>query len=635
MWQPAERCVPMPIDTVNELELEADRRVRQGLPSKLNRSLSILKNYRWDQISRRLAKVVAQKFFKAAPIAKSVDNQNPRKRREALNQTFEQLAKSIVATESPNRCKWDGTTNLLTLLNIDTEMTWPIDWSDLPSDRSHLWQFQLHYQEYLLVTENCDASFPWEFILGWIAAHSPSTTLRTDDSWHPYCISRRLPVWIWLLSLENPPAEIESKILQSIFHQAEYLANHLELELGGNHLLENLTALAIAGLFLDDPACNRWMEIVEKHLKKELPRQILDDGEHFELSPMYHCQITGNLLRMYILASEVRQTLADVLQAKIPRMLNFLGDILHPDGKIPLFGDSGFDEAPDVAQIRAISEMCPWSLPTKLSKGSIGHYHVFRGVDSEDFLLFDVGPVGASELPAHAHCDLLNFEYSIGENRWIVDSGNFNYQDDSMRAYCRSSLAHNVPTIDGANCCEIWSKFRMGRRGKIVDVNGANQQGIGWCIASHNGYFDLEVKRISRLIAYVESKSTFVCCDRCDNKTAHLEGFIHLAPKIEATRVTENMFRLRDTEGNVRVLSFQGSDRVEILKGWYCPSFGTRIENHAIRYSRLTGQPAVSWSLGPESNGCEMHLDQNETILSLGDAEHIWQFSPHVRYRSN
>lgn len=38
---------------------------------------------------------------------------------------------------------------------------------------------------------------------------------------------------------------------------ANFLADHLERDLGGNHLLENLRGLALTGAFLDGPDSNR------------------------------------------------------------------------------------------------------------------------------------------------------------------------------------------------------------------------------------------------------------------------------------------------------------------------------------------------------------------------------------------
>ena len=60
-----------------------------------------------------------------------------------------------------------------------------------------------------------------------------------------------------------------------------------------NHLLENAFALYIGGLITDQK------EITQKGKKlliRELKEQILNDGMHYERSPMYHLIILERLL---------------------------------------------------------------------------------------------------------------------------------------------------------------------------------------------------------------------------------------------------------------------------------------------------------------------------------------------------
>src|SRR5690606_7259867 len=77
----------------------------------------------------------------------------------------------------------------------------------------------------------------------------------------------------------------EPKIIQWIFAEAQFLASRLEYHLLGNHLLENGFALLMAGHFFHN---ERLIKKAGKLLTKELKEQVLEDGAHFELSPMYH-----------------------------------------------------------------------------------------------------------------------------------------------------------------------------------------------------------------------------------------------------------------------------------------------------------------------------------------------------------
>src|SRR5690606_15023358 len=77
----------------------------------------------------------------------------------------------------------------------------------------------------------------------------------------------------------------DPKINRYLYSEAEFLAGRLEYHLLGNHLLENGFALFMAGHFYAD---KRLIQKAEKLLNRQLPEQILEDGAHFELSPMYH-----------------------------------------------------------------------------------------------------------------------------------------------------------------------------------------------------------------------------------------------------------------------------------------------------------------------------------------------------------
>ena len=76
-----------------------------------------------------------------------------------------------------------------------------------------------------------------------------------------------------------------------------------------------MKALIFAGLFFEGPDADRWVGLGLKILSKELNEQILEDGGHFELSPMYHSIILEdlldiiNILTVYSLSKNSKYTL--------------------------------------------------------------------------------------------------------------------------------------------------------------------------------------------------------------------------------------------------------------------------------------------------------------------------------------
>lgn len=631
---------------VSDLEAIAHRNASQPVKAgrRLERMIQVARHYRWRQIARRGWKLARQKIRGAGRIGPIRPTSKVCIRKTDALTAAQVILPSYRHHISHGRSDVAG--GRIVLLGEERQLGNPMQWSawsdeDAPS---HLWRFQLHYHEYLLafladrMTVACPldvsdrsggtpwgevmsqpgrvtdgvAAAPtsvdplrtiWSVVASWLDRHDPQQLRSDHDAWHPYCISRRLPVWIWLLSLKSPGEPLAERILVSMWQQAEYLHRNLEFDLGGNHLLENLTALALTGAFLESTGSQQWLTTAEHSLRAELDRQLLPHGEHYERAPMYHCQVLGNLLRVAIVCREVCPSLHALALDAARRMIAFLSSILHPDGEIPLLGDSGLGEAHPVSQIRQLAAVCqlPWAGGVETMQ-AIGPYRIFRGGPSSTshFVLFDGGALGADELPAHAHCDLFGVEASFGGRRWLVDSGNFNYEDDSMRHYCRSSLAHNVLTIAETNTCDIWSKFRMGRRCRPLDLRDGHTGEFSWVLAGHAGFAHLQVPRIDRLVAVHKDGCVLVTDLAHTDGDPELVGYVHLAPEVGVVRRETDGggdgFQL-NLDGVSRRLLFVGCDRVEVQSGWHCRGFGDRRPAPVFVYRRSagTGDPIGWW----------------------------------------
>ena len=84
-----------------------------------------------------------------------------------------------------------------------------------------------------------------------------------------------------------------SRIHDSLFAQYRILNESLEYHLLGNHLLEDGFSLVIGGLYFSN---KKWFRKGRKIVTNALNEQVLEDGGHFELSPMYHRILLGRLL---------------------------------------------------------------------------------------------------------------------------------------------------------------------------------------------------------------------------------------------------------------------------------------------------------------------------------------------------
>ena len=167
-------------------------------------------------------------------------------------------------------------------------------WND--PDRTLLWLYNLHYFDDLNSSSGPDRKeSQLKLILSWIE----NNEVNSGVGWDAYPTSLRIVNWIKFILFHE--AYFRScpdffSINLSLKVQARILEQKLEFHLLGNHLFANAKALLFAGLYFDDDDAERWLFLSVDILNKQLAEQVLSDGGHFELSPMYHSIIVADLI---------------------------------------------------------------------------------------------------------------------------------------------------------------------------------------------------------------------------------------------------------------------------------------------------------------------------------------------------
>ena len=371
--------------------------------SRLDRCLALCRYHRPSQFLRRAAAILRRKLSPSCAgkydVAPSIRIQT-RERIGGFRNFLE--SKSACWRDFDEHPVADLAAGRFAFLSETCELGRPVDWDCRSVSVSHLWRFHLHYHEFLLdvLVSHGDSrgtddqvATAWEIVTDWIEHNRPSVQ---GDAWHPFCISKRLPVWMLLWTTSPPDPPLRDRVLSSMYAQARFLASHLERDLGGNHLLENLRTLILAGAFFDGPESDRWLEKGIRLFRREAEEQFLPHGEHFERSPMYHAIMLDLVLDLRDALGDVDKEFADWCGELADRMGSFLHAILHPDGEIPLLGDSAFGEIPPTAAILARLDIAE-NVPAADGAACIGDCWTFRS--GNDFLLFDRGPVGVDHLP--------------------------------------------------------------------------------------------------------------------------------------------------------------------------------------------------------------------------------------------
>jgi len=477
-------------------------------------------------------------------------------------------------------------------LNETIEYGADINWQ--APDKGRLWQYNLHYFQYLLPEGGLDSDVGLRLIRHWIDHNPPGT----KDAWDAFPISLRLVNWIKYLSsaplsahIHNPltltlspkGGEGINTLVRSAYQQALWLERSLEYHLLGNHLFKNAKALVFSGLFFKGPDAERWLAKGLRVLNQEISEQILPDGGHFERSPMYHSMILEDCLDLLnVCKSQPHSALKNLsgqLQKVCKKMVVFLKGMTHPDDRISLFNDAAFGiEAEPTDLIKYYESITSESIPedkdSVCSFPDTGYYVLKPTIGNR--MLIDCGPIGPDYQPGHAHCDTLSFELSLKGRRVIVDSGCFQYEDGTIRQYNRGNAGHNTLTIDGQNQSEIWGAHRCARRARPLYAN-LNKQPDGSLVfeGAHDGYRRFSGSLIHhRRISWFGDKCLIE--DKVEGKGHHeIESRLHIHPSLSVNYTGEEVI-IRDEQDVLAGISLPGNGRIEKTEGWYCPEFGIK-----------------------------------------------------------
>lgn len=391
-------------------------------------------------------------------------------------------------------------------LNLEAEYG---GWCD--RSKGMLWAYNLNYMDWINQREaNMTTSLNWidKFI----------SEINTNDiGTDPYPTALRIINWVKFFSSHQE--NISDRHLSSLYSQILHLENNIEYHLLGNHILEDAFALFIGSNYLRD---DRLLKKSTRLLIKELNRQILPDGAHYEQSPMYHCILLDRLLDCVNFDTTDNIFLKDVAV----KMLGHLENMLWSDRSYPLFNDSAYGIAPMPTEIFDYAKRLSleWS---PISLGESGYRHL----KSRHFdLIVDCGKIRACYQPGHSHADALSYELQVDGANLIVDTGISTYEKNARRQFERGSCAHNTVTVEDRDSSEVWGGFRVGGRSCVKIIEDGTNKVRAQC----RGYRDKHIH-----------KRVFDCKERSVSITDSLTGGVvgisrlYIAPHLKVKKISD------------------------------------------------------------------------------------------------
>ncbi len=415
-----------------------------------------------------------------------------------------------------------------------------------------LWRYNLNYMDFILQPTMAVAD-----AIGWVdrfIVAASSNKIATD----PYPISLRGINWIKFISLHwNELNDAKRRSIDtSLYSQYRILIRRTERHLLANHYLENGFSILFAAVYFQDKIFwNKAKDIVHK----QMTEQILSDGAHYELSPMYHCIILERVLDCCNLLSSVDDSLFDglaelreFLQKKATLMLSWLDAIVVAGNSIPLLNDSakGVALLPDQLRDYAMRLGLEWSCGVSTVSG----YRRVKRTNYEAFL--DMAPLGASYNLGHAHADSSTFLLWVCNRELLVDTGISTYNAGERRNYERSTRAHNTVVVDNSNSSKVWGAFRCAQRAQtVIEEDGPTSFAL-----RHNGYAEKGVSCRRRFVCEDDFMEIIDTLERKPSLPV-AEAYFHLSPDVQILSVEDNR-----VVTNRAVFVFKGHESLLLLK---------------------------------------------------------------------
>ena len=459
-------------------------------------------------------------------------------------------------------------------LNEEGKLEQSSDWNC--QTKTKLWLYNLHYFDDLSSRDYSNRTQThYSLINKWIDENPPCA----GNGWEPYPTSLRLVNWVKWCSVQS---SVEHHVFKSMLEQALVLEQQLEYHILGNHLFANAKALVFVGCYLEGSVADRLLKLGLKLLNQELEEQFLDDGAHFELSPMYHEILLWDLLELIDLA-KTSNNYSLMLHlsywvAIAEKALCWLSSMLHPDEEISFFNDAAIGIAAKPKDIFNYANKLGIKYLRAESVLVSNTESGYSRVQNDKYtLIFDHANVGPDYLPGHAHADTLSFELSVGLQRFFVNSGTSLYGVSNERLRQRSTSAHNTVVVCEQNSSEVWSGFRVARRAYAKLLKAEQNASSVVVSASHDGYKRLKQKVIHTRT--IEAKEAEIIIT--DSLSHHSKAVfnLHIHPDVMVEPLDNKTLELKCSSQTVELIS---SHELFVEKSTWHPEFGKSVENNKI-----------------------------------------------------
>jgi hypothetical protein len=533
--------------------------------------------------------------------------------------------------------------------NIPVTFKGKIDWTYIPSEDPE-WTYMLNMhrffiplgQAYLLTGDERYAKAFCDLLLDWINSNSKQSNSATL-TWRTIDAGIRSSNWIKAYDyFKNSPhftTEIFEKLLLSLYEHAEYLASKFSnwKAISNWGVIENKALFELSVFLNEFSQAGIWQTLSLERLKKTARLQIMNDGMHWEQSPMYHnevllCYLTtvhlsqnnGIDIDPLIIEATKKMAYADVFMAK-------------PNHHQPMKGDSDSFDLRDIITRAAILlrdprlkfrgfpvidfenlweyglegidiyNKLPAEKPKELSFGfeDSGNFFMRSGWEEDAlYLYFHCGQLGGG----HGHADLFHIDVNAYGKEFLTDRGRFNYSDSyPLRRELKSAMAHNTSLVDGVEFTECIDTWGFGRIAAPLMTKWTSNEHFDYVEGSHDGYLHLDDPVYTRRRIVFVKPYYWLLVDEFDCKGEHtFSQSFHFSPgEIELNESTKSCFTKNRNEANLHLIPINSTPLTSVMKdGNISYEYNQFEKSKCVQYEvKSTGPTALMQLIYPQRAG--------------------------------
>jgi uncharacterized heparinase superfamily protein len=229
----------------------------------------------------------------------------------------------------------------------------------------------------------------------------------------------------------------------------------------------------------------------------------------------------------------------------------------HTDGNLALFNGATSPLSSELASVLRYDETSGASLRELADSG----FHRLSSADSA--LIMDSGYAHSPDLSVNAAAGCLSFEYSVGLNRFIVNSGYPIYADAAFKKVSKTTAAHSTVVLEDTSSARQafgkWLGPNLSAGVSSVDVERTmGDSGEHIIRASHNGYLNNIGYLHRRELSLSQDGTELLGCDSILPSTAKTRTAIkpttavarfHIHPSIKIYNLDEHSVYLCAMDG--------------------------------------------------------------------------------------